>query len=375
MDETSLAAAPSSSSQAAACAQVAAPDALHLGTVLVTGANGFIGSNLVAELTERDCEVLAAVRPGRRLSAEMATRCHEIHYRELEFDSSDALARGLKGIDTVIHAAGQTAAHDYRGFLATNRTATYRLLQAAARQSIPPRVIMLSSVAAAGPRVCGAPRLCEDFPEPVSQYGRSKLAGERVARRFAADLPITAIRPGIVFGPGDREVLRLIQLIAASHLNFLPGMRQPLFPFIAVQDLIVCIIKSVHAGSVLRPITCDARPVGEALGDGLYYAADPQFCSFRQFGYWISQGLAHRWHKAIPLPLFAVRSAARINALFASRKRPSTFTIDKIREAAVLGWECDVDKTMRELHWAPAASLQQRLRETIAWYRKHGWLK
>jgi nucleoside-diphosphate-sugar epimerase len=178
-----------------------------------------------------------------------------------------------------------------------------------------------------------------------------------------------------VFGPGDREVFRLIQLIAVSHLNFLPGFRQPLFPFIAVQDLIDCIVKAVHAGSVLRPISSDARPGGEALGDGIYYAADPQFCSFRQFGHWIARGLGHRWHKPIPLPLFAVRGVARINALLSSDKRPSTLTPDKIREAAVLGWECDVAKTMRELQWAPAASLPQRLCETIAWYRQHGWLR
>jgi len=348
---------------------------LHLGAVLVTGANGFIGSNLVAELTSRDCDVTAGVRPGRRLSSEMAARCGAIAYRELELNSVDRLAQALEGIDTILHTAGCTAASSYRDFLQTNRNGTYRLLQAAARQPVPPRVILISSVAAAGPRRLERPVRAEDRPEPVSEYGRSKLAGERVARRFAAELPITTIRPGIVFGPGDHEVLRLIKLVANSHLNFLPGYRQPLFPFIAVQDLIDCMIKAVHAGSVLRPFDRDLPLAGEAAGDGIYYAADPQFGSFGDLGRWISRGLGHRWHKPVRLPLAAVRFAARLSTWFADPKHPSTFTPDKIREAAVLGWECDVEKTMRELEWAPAASLEERVRQTILWYRQHGWLK
>lgn len=348
---------------------------LQLGSVLVTGANGFIGSNLVAELTARECEVFAGVRPGRRLAGDMAARCGDIAYRELELDAVDRLAHALEGIDTIVHTAGRTAANSYREFLQTNRTGTYRLLQAAARQPVPPRVILISSVAAAGPRTRERPVQTEDRPEPVSEYGRSKLAGERIARRFAADLPITAIRPGIVFGPGDREVLRLVKLVANTHLNFLPGIRQPLFPFIAVQDLIDCIVKAVHVGSVLRPLDHNVPLVGEAAGDGIYNAADPQFGSFGDFGRWISRGLGHRWHRPVRLPLAAVRAAARLSTWFADPTHPSTFTPDKIREAAVLGWECDVWKTMRELEWAPAASLEERLQQTILWYRQHGWLK
>lgn len=346
-----------------------------LKTVLVTGANGFIGSNLVLGLSAMGHQTIAAVRPQRRLRPEMAADPSAINYREMQFDSDISLRRALEGVDTVVHSAGCVAGRDYRHFMETNRTATMRLLRAAAEMPTPPHVILLSSVAAAGPRMSDRPRRTEDAPEPISLYGRSKLAGEKIARRFASSVPITILRPGIVFGPGDREVLRLIKLVAASHINFVPGYRQPRFPFVAVDDLTACVARASQVGAVLPALSAEEIKEAGLRGEGIYYVADPEFCSFAAFGRWISQALGQRWTVAIPLPLRALQVAARISTRFANPSNPSTFTVDKIREANVLGWECDVEKTVRELGWYPQATLQERLQQTIAWYRRNGWLR
>lgn len=345
------------------------------GKVLVTGANGFIGSNLIVHYSATGAEAVAAVRPGRRLRAEMAAQCPAIDYREVDFTSVEGLKRALVGVETVVHTAGCVAGHSYWQFAAANRTATRRLLEAAAAMPAPPHVILLSSVAAAGPRTTDRPRTADDRPEPISLYGRSKLAAERVARRYADRVPITVLRPGIVFGPGDREVLRLIKLIAASHINFVPGWRQTLFPFIAVDDLVAAIDRVRQRGAVLPAM--DERQVDrEGLrGEGIYYLADPQFCSFATLGRWISEGLGRRWSLTVPIPLRVLTWAARISMRFSTPSHPSTFTVDKIREARAAGWECDVRKAIEELDWKPAASLAERLRQTIAWYRHHGWLR
>ncbi len=346
----------------------------RLGRVLVTGANGFVGSNLTASLLTMGVETVAAVRPGRTLPNEIASRCGEVTYRTIDFQSVPSLVQTLEGVDTIVHSAGRVSARNYREFLETNRNATLHLFEAASRLKKPPRILLISSIAASGPRTGDQVRSTDDRPEPISLYGRSKLAGESVARRFAKQLPITILRPGIIFGPGDHEVLRLIKMIAKTHINFIPGYHRPRFPFIAVQDLVTCIIKAIDVGGILFP-SKELNSEGSHQGEGVYFAADSQFLSFAQFGRWVSKSLGQRWELSIPIPLRTLRNAARIHARFLSDpERPSTFSVDKIREAAAKGWECDVSKTMHELSWSPAALLEERLRETIHWYRQHDWI-
>lgn len=343
-----------------------------LGTVLITGANGFVGSNLTTRLNAMGIDTIAAMRPGRRIPTEMAQRDGAMTVREMQFDSIKQIKRSLDGVDTVIHTVGKVAAHSYRDFLETNYTTTLRLMQAAADLPSPPRIVLVSSVAAAGPRSGSRPRQTSDQPAPVSWYGRSKLAGEKAAMRYAAQVPLTIVRPGIVFGAADREVLRLMKVIASSHVNLLAGYHQPRFPFIAVEDLVSCIVTAIRSGSPI-PFNSEATSRVPASGEGIYYAADPSFASFAQFGSWVAQALGHRWHLPLPLPLWVVRAAAWLNGVMTRKQSPDTFSLDKIREASAVGWECDVSPTI-DLGWAPAASLQTRVAETIGWYREHGWL-
>ena len=343
-----------------------------LGRVLITGANGFVGSNLTTSLLGMGIDAVAAMRPGRQILPAIASRCGAIPIDEMQFDSVSAIKRKLSGIDTVIHTAGKVAARSYRDFLDTNYSTTARLMQAAADMPTPPRVVLVSSVAAAGPRTGTRPRQTGDVPQPVSMYGRSKLAGERAALRYANQVPVTIVRPGIVFGAADREVLRLMQVIAASHVNILAGYHMPRFPFIAVDDLVSCIVTAIRSGS---PITAHKELLRSTpvFGEGIYYAADPSFASFAQFGAWVARALGHRWHLPLPLPLWIVKTAAWLNGSLSRADSADTFSVDKIREASAVGWECDVSPTI-ELGWAPAATLEQRVAETIAWYRQHDWL-
>ncbi len=196
----------------------------RMGRVLVTGANGFLGSNLTVALASMGVDCLAAVRANKRIPKELASPVMAIKYRDVNYESVSHLTQALEDVDTIVHAAGAVAAMNYRQFLEVNRRATLRLLQAADRCGRKPRVVLISSIAASGPRTGEEPRTAEAVPAPVSLYGRSKLAGENIARQFADRLPITILRPGIIFGPGDREVLRLIKMIAHSRVNFIPDI-------------------------------------------------------------------------------------------------------------------------------------------------------
>jgi len=87
--------------------------------------------------------------------------------------------------------------------------------QACADQRDRPVLVLVSSLAAAGPSG-ERPTVESDPPMPVSHYGRSKLAGEQMAMKFADALPITVVRPCIVFGAGDRGMYEVFRPIARS---------------------------------------------------------------------------------------------------------------------------------------------------------------
>jgi nucleoside-diphosphate-sugar epimerase len=118
----------------------------------------------------------------------------------------------------VFHLAGLVRAVDPGDFMRVNAGGVEAIAQACAEQAAPPVLVLVSSLAVAGPSR-ERPIVESDPPLPVSQYGRSKFAGEQAAMKYADRSPITVVRPGIVFGAGDRGMVELFRLIARSGLH------------------------------------------------------------------------------------------------------------------------------------------------------------
>ena len=100
---------------------------------------------------------------------------------------------------------------------------TNNLGESCSRLENPPKLIYHSSFAAAGPTTPNNPRREEEPPAPVSEYGRSKLMGERYLRHLAERLPITVLRPPGVFGPGDPNMVAAPEIPVRMGVNFIPG--------------------------------------------------------------------------------------------------------------------------------------------------------
>ena len=86
---------------------------------------------------------------------------------EAELHSCEDLVPALKRYDTVYHVAGATRARSRGEFFRVNADATYHLLSALATSQTPPVVVLVSSLAAAGPSACGQPRCEVHPPAPV----------------------------------------------------------------------------------------------------------------------------------------------------------------------------------------------------------------
>ena len=191
--------------------------------IAITGATGFIGSHLAECLAARGHEVSCLVRdPARGQWLEgLAARLVRG-----DLDCPEALARLVAGQDVVVHSAGLTKARTLEEYVRVNVGGTERLL--AATHAHAPRLhrfVYFSSQAAMGPSTESAP-LTEDAPRnPVSNYGKSKSLAERSLQERAGSIPLTIIRPPVVYGPRERDLFSYFRMVNAGIEPFLGGRR------------------------------------------------------------------------------------------------------------------------------------------------------
>ncbi|MEU6885801.1 NAD-dependent epimerase/dehydratase family protein [Streptomyces viridosporus] len=192
------------------------------GDVLVTGAAGFIGSHLVTELRNSGRNVVAVDRRPLPDDLESTSPPFTGSLREIRGDlNSLNLVDCLKNISTVFHLAALPGVRpswtQFPEYLRCNVLATQRLMEACVQAGVE-RVVVASSSSVYG----GADGVMseDDLPRPLSPYGVTKLAAERLALAFAArgdaELSVGALRFFTVYGPGQRPDMFISRLIRAT---------------------------------------------------------------------------------------------------------------------------------------------------------------
>ena len=334
--------------------------------VLVTGATGFIGSHLVRALLARHDEVTCLVR-----NASSAPALEAAGARAVVGDVTDAasLPAAVAGQEVVYHLAGCLRAFHPRQLFQVNEQGLRNLAQTCARQPTPPVLVTVSSLAAAGP-AAGRPRREGDPPLPVSNYGRSKLAGEQAARELAAEVPITIVRPPIVFGEADPAMLTVFQMIARFGFHVVPGRIPHRFSVIHADDLVNLMILAAQRGSRLPPPgQVDAQADGLS-GRGIYYAACEENPTYVELGRMIGVAVGRpRTFVFLAGNSMVWTIAGLSEAIAYLRRQPANFNLDKAREATAGAWLCSPRAAMDELQFSVSAPLSQRLHQTGHWYR------
>lgn len=279
--------------------------------------------------------------------------------------AAESLPAALAGVDEVFHLAGQLHGSTLDDFLRVNEGGAANVAEACAAQDQPPRLILASSLAAAGPSAIGRPHTEADPPAPISKYGKSKLAGELAVRRFADRVPTIIVRPPIVFGPGDRDGFLVFQGIRRTRLHPVPNRSGLPVSLIHADDLCEALVLAADQGERLS---------NEAESTGLYYAADPTPSTWAEVGLMAARGMGVRVFvlKTRKWPFLLPALAG--DALGKLTGKPSIFGMDKLREATQTGWVCSVEKAQQQLGFAPAYSLEERYAQTARWYRQAGWL-
>jgi len=334
-------------------------------TALVTGASGFIGPHLVRVLHREGRRVRCLVRKTSQTASLV-----ELGAELVTGDVTDArsLVSAVAGAHEVYHLAGVTKSFRPEGFQAVNETGTRNLAEACAAASTPPVLVHVSSLAAAGAAPAGRDRNESDPATPVSTYGRSKRAGELVAESLADRVPTTIVRPPIVFGEGDRDMLQMFVPIRWTGVHFVPSLATRYVSLVYAGDLAEGLLLAAERGTRVDK-------EGQSAGQGYYFIAFDDQPSYAELGRLCGVALGRRWTLAAPTPEIFSWGIAGMNELAARvRRKPGIVNFDKIREASAGSWICSVAKAREELGFIPGASLAERLEQTVRWWRAQRWL-
>jgi nucleoside-diphosphate-sugar epimerase len=327
--------------------------------VLVTGATGFIGRHAVRMLSRAGFDVACLVRKsGDRRGLDDP----RVSFVEGDLSDAGSLARALENAGAVLHLASLLKVPWKPEFRTVNIGGTEAIARAAAARVNPPVLVVVSTLATAGPATNGRPHRETDEPRPISRYGRMKLDAELASRAFADQIPLTIVRPPMVLGEGDRFGLKLFRSVARGF-HVVPSFGAHQMSLIHVEDLAEVLIAATERG----------ERVGKTQGSGIYYVADDARPTYAELGLLVGAACKTK-PRVIRVPSAISGIAALAGELIARiRDQPTIFNLDKWREATAGSWICDPGKAKRELGFAPK-NLEARLEQTAAWYRREGWL-
>lgn len=324
---------------------------------LVTGGHGFVGSHLCERLLRSGWSVRVLARPSSSL-ANLEGLDVEVMRGDL-LDSA-SLAAAVTGVSHVFHVAAALRGLNASDLFLVNEIGTRNVVEACRRHA--PRIakfVLVSSLAAVGPTEDGVTPLDESaVPRPVSWYGKSKLAAERVVLDVAGDLPTVVARPPIVYGPRDRDVLALFRMAKRGFVPLLgPTERR---------------YSLVHAADLARGLECAARA---AVASGsVYFLTAPEVVSGAELARAIGNAVG-REPRMFRVPEWLARAAGR-GADLVSRARGAAhvFGSQKVEEMLQPGFVCSARRAASELGWRAEIALADGLDATAAWYAARGWL-
>lgn len=225
------------------------------GTFLVTGGCGYFGSLLLSKLADSGalCRSLDINPPDDPVPGVM--------YLRGDIRDRAAVEHALEGVEVVFHCVAQVPlARDRELFWSVNLQGTRTLLEAASGVR---KLVLLSSSA-----VFGVPESNpvgpHTVPAPAEEYGRAKLAAERLALDSALD--VTVIRPRTILGHGRLGIFGLVFSWVAEGRNlYVLGRGENLYQFVHAEDLVSACLAA-------------ARRSGKAV----YNIGAAEFCSMRQ---------------------------------------------------------------------------------------------
>lgn len=330
--------------------------------VLVVGAGGFLGGYLVLEGKRLGCEIWAGVRKSTRRDRFTDAA---IKFIEFDFDEPASLSKSMTDAlgeekwDYVIYNLGATKVRRYADFNRIN----YEYLKyftGALQQcgKVPEKLLYISSLSVMGPiGERNYEPITEDMiPQPNTRYGASKLKAELWLA--TAGIPYVIFRCTGIYGPWDHDYFLMFKSIGQGF-DFGVGFRRQMLTFVYAEDL-----------AEAAYLALEKAPAGET-----YNISEPRTYSQRQFRKLTMKSMGKKFVMPLRMPLWIVGAVCGITEkIGVLRGKPATLNRDKFRILKQRNWNCTTDKAARDFGFEAKTSLERGIAESIAWYRKEGWL-
>jgi nucleoside-diphosphate-sugar epimerase len=326
-------------------------------TTMVTGATGFLGSTLVTELIKRQQAVRILARDEKKARQQFGDAVTII-----PGDVTDAVQvqKAVEGATTIYHLAGRLYHPSIPGELyrQTHVEGTHTLLKVCLGQTQLRRIINVSTTGVHG--ITGETPAAEDaLFAPTNDYEATKLEGELLALRAYQEqgLPVTVVRPGLVYGPGDLHLLGFFAAIKKGMFRVIDDGKALLHP-VYIDDLIAALLlcsgcpqapgRSYNIAGE-RPVT--VRELATAIAHAL--------------GRELPTGSIPLWLANLASDIFAVMPGMRGERAPLTRSRVKFLTNSRIY---------DISRAISEMGYAPKVGLEEGMKLTASWYYKHHYL-
>jgi len=325
-------------------------------SAFVTGGTGFIGSHLVDRLLANGYAVRCLIRNEKKKGY---LEKLPVEFFVGDLFSTEALEKGMTGVDYVYHVAGVVGSRNKEGFYRQNRDGTKNVIECTSRVNGGlKKFIFVSSGAAVGPANASA-MVNETTPyHPITTYGKSKMEAELEVLKFKDSLPITIVRPTAVYGPRD-----------PATFDYFNTMNKGLEPLVGFKDKLISL---VHSTDLVTGIIL-AGERGVSTGQSYFLGSERPY-TWSEIGEATKKVIGRKVFRVrLPEPLvYAVAAAAGLLSAFG--EKPSVLNFEKGRDMVQDYWTFDSSKAKRELGYAPSISLVDGIKETVEWYRKNGWM-
>jgi nucleoside-diphosphate-sugar epimerase len=310
--------------------------------VLVSGANGFVGKALCAELLRKRYSVRAAVRSATKQIDNVET------VSVGDINGQTDWEKALPGIEVIIHLAARVhlmkdnAINPLDAYRKVNVEGTINLARQARNAGVQ-RFIFISSIKVNGEATQpGHPYTAEDRPAPLDSYGISKLEAENALRQLADEtgMEVVIIRPPLVYGPNVKaNFYRMMQWLEKGvplPLGIIHNKRS-----LVSRDNLVDLI-----------ITCITHP---AAANQTFLAGDDEDLSTTELLQRMGKALG-KPAKLFPIPIWVLN----LGATLLGRR--------DMAQRLCSSLQVDISKADTLLSWRPPVTVENALKETAVDY-------
>jgi len=326
--------------------------------ILVTGATGFTGKNLLKYLLNEDNKVNVIVRNKTRLDS--LAQHPNINIFEGNIYDEKIVNAAMKGVKKVFHVAAiyRTAGIPDKIYWDTHVKATELLMEAALNEGVE-RFVHTSTVGVHGDVGTNKPANESSPYKPGDIYQITKLEAEKKVHKFYKEkgLQLSVIRPTAIYGPGDLRLLKLFK-IASHKISIILGDGKIKYHMVYIDDLIQAYIL--------------ASEVKEAIGEAFIIGSNEVY-TLNELLLTISE-ILNRPKSKIHLPAKPFQILGTImEKIFIPlgisppiyRRRVDFFTKSRV---------FDISKAKSILKFEPKTSLKDGLKKTANWYKANNLL-